>query len=183
MLRYGTDIGTIETKQKKRKLKQNRRKRREKQNRRKDSERSKCCISCALRGGVQRGPIKGLDAAAQMRYTHTKGGVGILIENGFPLYLLPPSQHNTKRGKVLDITKGSSPVAGEPHASISSRSGSPVFECSSCSKSSVFRDSVRGYGPSSNEVSIIETYLCKTCLCFSLTRLLGIHKNIYTLQD
>ena len=58
MLRYGTDIGTIETKQKKKKLKQNRRKRREKQNRRKDSERSKFCISCALRGGVQRGPVQ-----------------------------------------------------------------------------------------------------------------------------
>jgi hypothetical protein len=54
---------------------------------------------------MQRGPIKGLDAAAQMRYTHTKGGVGILIENGFPLYLLPPSQHNTKKGKYLVLTK------------------------------------------------------------------------------
>ena len=165
MLRYGTDIGTIETKQKKMK---------EKQNRRKDSDRSKCCISCALRGGVQRGPIKGLDAAAQMRYTHTKG------RWYFDCKWFPPVSsslifaHHTKLGK---IDKVSSRVAGEPHASISTRIGSPVFECSSCSKSSVFRDSVRGCGSSNicKSQSLRRTS-ARLLVDTVLTRRLGIYK-------
>ena len=79
-------------------------KRREKYSRRKDSEKSKCCISCALRGGVQRGPIKGLDAAAQMRYTHTKGR-RYFDCRGFPPVSFPPLQLNTKRGKVARANK------------------------------------------------------------------------------
>ena len=113
MLRYGTDIGTIETKQKKRKLKQNRRKRREKQNRRKDSERSKCCISCALRGGVQRGPIKGLDAAAQMRYTPQKQFPLFLTTTQFPLFL--PSFTTSLQQIIphlIEVSKGHAPHKG-----------------------------------------------------------------------
>ena len=87
------------TEEKERETKQ--KKRKEKQNRRKDSDRSKCCISCALRGGVQRGPIKGLDAAAQMRYTHTKGRRYFDCRWFPPVSFPPPTQHQSgKRSRA-----------------------------------------------------------------------------------
>ena len=77
-------------------------KRREKQNRRKERERRKWCISCALRGGVQRGPIKGLDAAAQMRYTPQNRSP--CFSNRSPCFSLLTTQHTQNHSKLIIVS-------------------------------------------------------------------------------
>ena len=52
---------------------------------------------------MQRGPIKGLDAAAQMRYTHTKGRRYFDCKWFPPVSFSPRTQH--QKGKISSANK------------------------------------------------------------------------------
>ena len=101
--------------------------------------------------------------------------------DAFLSFCSPP--HNNKRGARAN--RSFSRVAGEPHACTSTRSGSPVFECPSYSKPSVFRDSVRGCGSQLNTKSQslrrTSARIVETAVFFDKTP--WDTESIYTLQD
>jgi len=55
-----------------------------------------------LRGGVQRGPIKGLDAAAQMRYTPQNRSP--CFSNRSPCFSLLTTQHTQNHSKLIIVS-------------------------------------------------------------------------------